>query len=179
MTAPPFAIQVALTTLVVGAAAIDVRTRRIPNWLAGSGLCAGFGLQGIFRGWSGLGDAALGAGLAFAVYFGLFALRAMGGGDVKLMMAVGALTGVSNWFSIFILASISGGLLAVILILLHGTLLPSLRTLAVLLGQLVRLRAPYRAEPLLDVSHPRAVTLPHGLSIAAGTLVFLFLANSA
>lgn len=179
MTAPPDWIQVTLITLVLVAAVIDVRTRRIPNWLSGAGMLAGFGLQGTLRGWKGLEDAALGAGLAFLVYFILFALRAMGGGDVKLMTAVGALAGVSNWFIIFILASISGGILAVSLILFHGTLRPSVVNLGFLVEQLARFHVPYRANPALDVSHPRAVTLPHGLSIAAGSLLFLVLANAS
>ena len=32
-----------------------------------------------------------------------------------------------------------------------------------------------RANPELDVAHPAAVTLPHGLSIAAGCLAYLVL----
>ena len=179
MTAPPSWIQAALTLLVLVAAVIDVRTRRIPNWLSGAGIVAGFGLQGALRGWSGLGEAAMGAGLAFLVYFLLFALRAMGGGDVKLMMAVGALAGVSNWFTIFILASISGGIIALILIGFHGTLRPTAANIGFLLRQLVRFHVPYRANPVLDVSHPKAVTLPHGLSIAVGTILFLVLANAS
>ena len=35
----------------------------------------------------------MGAGLALLIYVPLFALRAMGGGDVKLMAAVGAIVG--------------------------------------------------------------------------------------
>ena len=177
MTEMPGTLQVSLAALALIAAAFDLRYRRIPNWLAAAGLFVGFGLQFVFRGWAGLRDAAWGAALAFSVYFILFALRAMGGGDVKLMAAVGAMAGPSNWFVIFLLGSIAGGVLAVILILAHGTLLRTVPNVLFVLGQLLLLQPPHQTKPELDVSHPRAVTLPHAVSIAVGCLLFLLLAR--
>ena len=73
------------------AAVFDLRTRRIPNWLCAAGFIAGFACQiALFR-WTGARDAALGAGIALLIYIPLFALRAVGGGDVKLMAAVGSM----------------------------------------------------------------------------------------
>jgi len=71
----------------------DLLAHRIPNRLTGSLLCLGFLLQLAFGGWSGLGQAALGTLVGFAVLFPLYLLRAMGAGDVKLLAAMGALLG--------------------------------------------------------------------------------------
>src|SRR5687767_3708853 len=107
-----------VTTLT--AAATDLRSRRIPNWLVVAGLLAGVTLNVVLAGWSGLLAAALGFALALAVYVPLFILRAMGGGDVKLMAAVGCMAGPQNWLTIFILASLAGGVMAIVILLSRG-----------------------------------------------------------
>ena len=72
----------------------DVRYRRIPNWLTAIGVLLGLGLNTfLYQGWPGLRFSLMGLGLAFGIYFGLYAVRAMGAGDVKLMAAIGALVG--------------------------------------------------------------------------------------
>jgi len=169
----PDAIRIAAAALVCVAALFDLKYRRIPNWLNGAGLITGFALQTMLRGWAGLRDAAAGAAFAFLVYLALFALRAMGGGDVKLMTALGAILGPYDWFWVLLYASITGGVIAVILLLLRGTLLKTLFRVGIVLGDLSHLRAPYRSNPEMDVSHPQAVTLPHGVSVAIGCLLFL------
>lgn len=168
-------LQVSLIVLVLAASVYDLRYRQIPNWLTAAGLMAGFGFQAIFRGWTGLRQAALGSALAFGIYLILFALRALGGGDLKLMTAIGAIVGPLNWLVIFVTSSIINLVLVILFVLRHGTLLKTVMNVLFLLGQLLRLRAPYRQNPELDVSHPIAVTLPHAIPIALGCLLFLLL----
>jgi prepilin peptidase CpaA len=163
----------AILTLV--AAAGDLRNRRIPNWLAACGLAAGFVLQGALAGWPGIRAAFLGCGLALLIYVPLFALRAMGGGDVKLMAAVGSLAGPQNWLVIFILASLAGGVWALLLILSRGAMGQALINAVHILTEAGRLRPPYQSRPELDVAHPKALSVPHGVAIAVGTGVFLML----
>ena len=171
----PDPIQVALAALVAIAAVYDLRWRRIPNWLVLSGLLLGFGLQGYLFGWPGARQAMLGMLLAGAVYLPLFALRAMGGGDVKLMLAVGALAGTRNWFLIFLLTAVLGGFAAIALLLVRGSLTRTLQNVGYILSELVQLRAPHASMAELNVEHPQAVTMPHGAVIASGTLLFLIL----
>lgn len=169
----PQAIQITLVTLVLIAAGFDIRYRRIPNWLTYGGLVTGFALQSWLFGWAGVKDAALGALAAFVLYFGLFALRAMSAGDVKLMTAVGALVGPMNWLYIFLVAAICGAVIVIVLTLLRGTLLQTLSRVLIVLGEMSRMRAPYEAHPELDVAHPNAVTLPHAVPIALGCMLCL------
>ena len=167
--------QAALAALVLLAAAFDVRYRKIPNSLVLTGLVTGLALSYLFFRSQGLKDALLGALLAFAVYFPLFALRAMGAGDLKLMVAVASFVGPSNWIALFLITAILGGAIAIVLLLYRGQLGRTLGNVLIVLGELSHLRAPYHRNPALDVAHPSAIRLPHGISIAAGTLLFLLM----
>ncbi len=173
MTPVPLSVQVLLAALVVTAAAYDIRFRRIPNWLVVLGLACGFGANAAAGGWGGLKLAAGGFALAFGGYLVLHLLHAMGAGDVKLMGAVGSLVGAGNWISVFIFTAIVGGVLALILVIFRGRLRRTLWNVFYILGELMRFRAPYMRREDLDVKSQKAVTLPHGVSIAAGSLAFL------
>ena len=162
---------------MVLAAFLDLRSRRIPNWLTVTGAVTGLSVNIYLHHWAGLLTGLLGMLLALAVYGFLFALRAMGGGDVKLMAAVGAFTGPREWLTIFAITAIVGGLFAMLTLLTRGGLKRTLSNIGVILGSLVRLRAPHGDRPDLDVSNPSSRTLPHGAAIASGVLsYFLWIA---
>lgn len=173
MTEVPLPVQALVVALVVIAAAYDIRFRRIPNWLALLGLVAGLGANTAIGGGDGLKQAAGGFALAFGVYLVLHLVRAMGAGDVKLMGAVGSLVGVGNWIPVFIFTALLGGLAALVLVTLRGRLRRTLWNVFYILGEFMRFRAPYMRREELDVKSEKAVTLPHGVAIAAGTLAFL------
>ena len=174
----PGPMQGALTALVLAAAIYDVRYRRIPNWLVAIGFAAALFMSlGVFH-TPGLRGSLAGAALAIAFYLPLFALRAMGAGDLKLMAAVGAFTGPSGWIVLFAITTILGGALALGLLLYRGKLGGALANIVFVLSELFHLRAPYWRRPELDVAHPGAMRLPHGVSIAGGTLLFLAFQHS-
>src|SRR5688500_14309130 len=85
-----------LLALLLWAAVEEARTRKIRNWLSLSLLLAGFlqslGLFGADR-TVGPGSSALGILVGFSLPFVLFAIGALGGGDVKLMAGIGAWLG--------------------------------------------------------------------------------------
>ena len=161
-----------LELLVVVAAFLDLRDRRIPNWLTASGMVAGLAINTYQYGSVGLKNAALGLLVAFAIYTLLFALRAMGGGDVKLMAAVGAFTGAEAWLKIFLITSVVGGVIAIMTLLFRGGWKGTARNIGMILKNLGQFRAPHLEHPELDISHPKASTLPHGASIALGVLIY-------
>jgi prepilin peptidase CpaA len=168
-----------LLVLVAGLSALsDLRSRTIPNWLTMGGLAAVLA-QVAVNGWLGVQAAGLGFGVAMLVYVPLFLLRLMGGGDVKMMAAIGAAAGPGNWLAIFLITSILGGPIALAAILLQGRFGKTMRNIGAMIWQLVRLRAPHHADPELDVAHPKSVGLPHGAVIALGVAVFLVLARFA
>jgi prepilin peptidase CpaA len=169
---PPL-FQIALGLTVVLAAFFDVKERRIPNWVVLLGMVLGFALNGVAWGWSGLLTSAKGFGLALAVYFGMYMLRAMGAGDAKLMAAIGSITGAANWLGIMFCTAIFGGVLAVITIATKGRFARTIWNVGFILGELSKGRAPYKNMPELDVASPHAATLPHGVAVLCGVTAFL------
>jgi prepilin peptidase CpaA len=169
----PITHQILLLALVLAGGFFDWRERRIPNWLTLMGVVLGFGLNGTAYGGSGLLISLKGFGLALAVYFTLYAIRAMGAGDVKLMAAVGSVAGWSNWLGVFILTAIIGGVGALVAILLRRRVGRTFRNLGLILVALRLRQAPYELSQELDVTSEQALRLPHGVFIMLGVLAFL------
>jgi Flp pilus assembly protein protease CpaA len=71
----------------------DLRSRRIANWINITLLILGFSTQFYLNGFEGLATSALGVLVATLVCTILFQLRIFGGGDLKLFVAVSAMTG--------------------------------------------------------------------------------------
>lgn len=86
---PFIGIAILMTVAVV----IDVKTRRIPNWLTVSAFVAGIAYHAFTNGWQGFGFAMAGFGVGFGILLVLWLIGGGGGGDVKLMGAVGAWVG--------------------------------------------------------------------------------------
>src|SRR5580692_2194139 len=169
--------QILLGILVAIAAVFDIRYRRIPNWLVLAGIIIGISWNVYSSGWSGLGRAAAGLGLGFVLYFPLWLLRARGAGDVKLLAAVGAITGPGNCFWIFLLTAILGGIIAVILLLFRGRARQTFFNVGWIIRDLIHLRAPYKSSAELDVTTSKGLRLPHGAMIAVGAIAFIFIAK--
>jgi prepilin peptidase CpaA len=124
-------------------------------------------------GWPALRFSLLGFGVGFGVYLALYALRAMGAGDVKLMAAVGTMVGWEDWFGIFVITAIIGGAMALILIVVKKRFTKTVFNVGVILNEMKSGRPAYLAKEELDVKSPKALGLPHGAVIAVGTLFFL------
>jgi prepilin peptidase CpaA len=169
--------QISVAALVLAAAATDFRSRRIPNWLTLSGVCAGFLLHGIAAGLAGIETSLMGMFLAFGIYLALYCLRAMGAGDVKLMAAVGAIVGPANWMVVFVASALAGGVLAGLMMIWKGRVRQTLWNTAFIVNELVHFRPPYRRRSDLDVKDARALNMPYGVAIAAGTMACLLLAR--
>jgi prepilin peptidase CpaA len=110
--------------LGVAAVVEDLRRRRVPNWLTAAGLVGGLGCAA-WGGWHGLGTAAAGTLVGFLILLPFNLFGGMGGGDVKLMAAYGALLGPSGILLAAVFAAVFGGLSAA------GTLLWRPRTAAI------------------------------------------------
>jgi prepilin peptidase CpaA len=168
-------LKIALAVLVLLAAFNDIRSRTVPNALTVTGVVCGVLLQTSLNHWAGTKASLFGLAVGLALFLPLFLLRGMGGGDVKLMAAIGSMAGPTDTIVIFILTAVFGGVLAVALLLWKGGLGRALRNTGVILGELVRLRAPHDAHPELTIDDAQAVKLPYAVAIAMGTLAFLVL----
>ncbi|MBY6185060.1 A24 family peptidase [Marinobacter hydrocarbonoclasticus] len=98
----------------VTAMVLDLRTQRIPNALAVTALLTGLLVNTVAAGWSGLGTALLGAASAL-VLVPFYGKKWIGGGDVKLMIGIGALIGPIHCLWVVALAITCGALLVPLL----------------------------------------------------------------
>jgi len=162
--------DLALIGLVCTAAWLDFTTHRIPNWLTVTGLAAALTLR------APLGSGALvtgleGLGVGLAVSLGLYALRAIGGGDVKLLAAVGAFFGFPAVIGALALMAVLGGAFALVSMVRRG-LLPLLIFNPVDLVKSWRSLA--RPSQFRTLDSPGALTIAYGVPIAVGTLIWWF-----
>ena len=97
----------------------DLRERRIPNRLVLSGMFLGVVIQSL-RGWEGIKDSLSGMALGLVILLPFFAAGMLGGGDVKTLAAIGAITGPRIlWFS-FMAGAAAGGIVAVPALIPHS-----------------------------------------------------------
>jgi prepilin peptidase CpaA len=155
-------LKIAIAGLLLLAAARDIMTRTVPNWMsvALAALCTGLAATGFHLVWG------LGFGLAiFAVCLLCWLRGWMGGADVKLLGATAIAVGPADAETFLLAVTLFGGILAV----------------AYLAGRFVLRRpAPGRPQRLL----PRVLRieawrirrrgpLPYACAIAAGTMFVL------
>ncbi|HEY3443923.1 MAG TPA: A24 family peptidase [Paludibaculum sp.] len=163
--------------LVLIAAFSDLRSRTIPNWLTLGGIVAGLAMHSYLTGWSGLQFSATGLGVAALVFLPIFMMRWLGGGDVKLWAAVGALTGATNLIVIFIFDSFLGGAAALIAVITRGRSRKTLHNICRIISALLHGKAPYQVSPELEAGTEESMGMPHAATIAAATLFILWAAT--
>ncbi len=95
------------------AAAIDLRTGRIPNLLTATVAVTGFALAGLGLTGHSMAGALAGALIGFALMLPGHLLGGTGAGDVKLLAALGTLLGPVGIAMAFLYSAIAGGFLAV------------------------------------------------------------------
>ena len=157
----------AVPLAVIGAAS-DVRTKKIPNWLTYSGLLSALLFRFALAGWAALERGLAAVLVAGGIFFLLFLLGGMGGGDVKLMASVAAWAGSSQVKAVLIAAAIAGGVLAIAYIVLGGRIRKTLFNVFEIIGHHVT--SGLRPHPSLNIRQGTATRVPYGLAIAMGTL---------
>lgn len=154
------------------AAAIDVRSRRIPNSLTGPLLLCGLVYGLACNGASGLQSAGIGAALAGIPFIVLWLFGASGAGDAKLMLALGAWLAIPAAGFLLLSVCVAGGVLSLAFVLIRqrGSLVASLLRALNIIPLL--LRGPgslsQRAELIAAGATP-GDRMPYGVAICAGT----------
>jgi prepilin peptidase CpaA len=159
--------------IVALAAAIDIQTRRIPNFLTFGGALAALALHAATGGWTGLGASAAGWLVGASLFFPLYALRGLGAGDVKLLAAVGACLGPWDILRASLYTVLAGGLLALAVGTIRGYNRQALRNLWALLA--FWRAAGVQPYPALTVESATGPRLAYGTAIAAGTFAAVWL----
>lgn len=118
-----YGLLAGLAIALLFAAFTDWRQRKIHNWLnLGIALAApAFWWASGLSLWPGVAIQFGVALLAFAILAGLFALKAMGGGDVKLLTALALWIRWEAFIELLFVMAIAGGVLTVVMGVWHVT----------------------------------------------------------
>lgn len=168
-----------LALLITAALVADLRRHRIPNRLVllalGGGLLThlagpvndGGGLFGYWPGALGAQGALLGALTALALFLPLYALHAMGAGDVKLMVGIGSFAGPADALNLTLFILAMGGVVALVRMLWAGT------TRRVLSNLMLMFMPVFHGGPrAFDPATQSADRIPYALAMAAGLLAY-------
>ncbi len=152
---------------------IDYAQRKVPNWLNVSLILAGFVVQAVFHGFTGIGDGALGLCVGFGVLIVPWLMHGMGAGDVKLMMAIGVWFGPWMTLISFAVGAMIGGAVAMVMILSTGRLYHALGNLNIIWVKMQSRDTLFgefgSAKSFGDTSQ----LLPYGVPLTAGSLLVL------
>jgi prepilin peptidase CpaA len=168
MMVPAIVISIGLAACV-----FDVRTRRIPNALTLSAAVAGLLYHAALSGVAGVQLAAAGWLLGLLLLLPYFALGGMGGGDVKLVAALGAWLGPWETFWLAMYAGIAGGVLGLIVALTHGYVRRAFANIRSMIGFWAVVG--FKPVPGMTLESSTAPRLAYAIPILAGTMVALWL----
>jgi prepilin peptidase CpaA len=149
----------------ITAAISDVAWGKIPRIFTLTALIAGLAFH-----WATgqVLSAAAAAFIGFGIGLTLFRLGAIGGGDVKLITALGALLGLGRWALAMEVALVAAGVIALIQVCRRGLVRQTFRNM----GQLLRgvFTRGLVADPVINIRNKALVRMPFGLAAALGTL---------
>ncbi|MEA3403908.1 MAG: A24 family peptidase [Armatimonadota bacterium] len=162
-----WALVVATAALAVGAAWTDIHWGKVFNLMTVPFAILGLTLNTVAGGIDGLLLSAGGIAAGFALWLlSRFLGRILGGGDIKLLMAFGALLGPAFMFWTFVFGALIGGVIAVAMALRQGLLQSVLRGMCVSLYARAAMATPMEITASAD-----ELRLPYAVALCAGALL--------
>ncbi len=157
-----------LTTLILCIALIislitDIKNRKILNVVTIPAVFTGLVLNTVDAGFDGFLFSFYGLVTGFVLLIIPYALGGMAAGDVKLLMAIGALKGTAFVFGSFLYIAIIGGVIAFLILVKQKELLNSMKRI-LFSAQLKTLDGLNKNE----LHH----AFPYGVAIVLGTISF-------
>jgi prepilin peptidase CpaA len=164
-----------LLVLLVAAAVSDYRTFRIPNWLTVGGTVFALVYNSAVppewhADWSW---APAGMLLGFGAMLPMYAIRAMGAGDVKLMTMIGAFLGLSGTAHALLFSVVTGGVAALGYALRKRMLTRMLANTGGVMRGMLWSTVAGNIPSLQGAAMPSVGKLAYGISIALGTAIWL------
>ena len=120
-------------------------------------------------------DGLMGLALAVGIFGLAYLFHMLGGGDVKLMCAVGALKGVRFFFDAAVLTACAGAIIAVGVLIWRGRLKEGLKC------SLVAMFTPWKLKKrreALPADAAEMTTIPYVVAIVIGTVMAWLLTSS-
>jgi len=147
----------------------DWRFRRIPNWITVPALLLGIGLNTFVGGWPGARSSLLGAGLGFVLLLPFALARGLGMGDLKLVVALGAILGPQHLIVVLFATILLNAIIAVAMMVQKKRVRQTLRNLGHMLAAFLSLHLP---GPDLTIDNPELVKVPFGVACAVAVILY-------
>ncbi|MGH7971411.1 MAG: A24 family peptidase [Limisphaerales bacterium] len=164
-TAAPVPALLAVALVLTAAVFTELKENKIPNWLTFTGMAAGLAI-GYLYGKPALWSSFAGLSIGFGFLFIFYVFGGVGGGDVKLMGAAGALMGSELIKPAVLYTALLGAFLALMLVIWR-------RDFWLRVGHSLRRLAFWSKPTDQPPAQSQPVTVPYGLAIAAGCLLAL------
>ncbi len=156
--------------LAIGAAYTDIRWGKVFNWMTVPFALLGLTLNTVGGGFDGLLLSLGGIGAGFALWLvSNFLGRILGGGDIKLLMAFGALLGPVFMVYTFAIGAIVGGAAALGIALKQGLLAKIMKQM----GTSIYMRAAFKS-PMEITDGAGEVRLPYAIALGIGALITVY-----
>lgn len=158
-----------LMAVLVISSYTELKEKRIPNWVTISGLLIGL-LAGYFPGGITLTQSISGFVVGFFFLFVFYMFGGMGGGDVKLMGAVGALQGYPLVMNSLVYTAFIGGAMAIWVLVSNQHFW---RGMGQSMAMFFRIHKP--EEEQAKENEEKLGTVPYGIAIISGTSLTIVL----
>lgn len=160
-------ILISLISLI--AALTDAWRGRIYNWLTLPGLIMGIVFWILQNGAAGFQFAIIGVFVGFLILIWMYALKFLGAGDVKLLMALGAWGGAKFAVETAFLSVVLGGMFAFFILLFRGRLLEFIsKAYNFILGILMK------EMKITPMKFDRTMKMPFGIPMAIAAIWITF-----
>jgi prepilin peptidase CpaA len=123
------------------------------------------------EGWSGLLFSLVGASTAFFLVLVLYVVGALGGGDVKLFAAIGAIMGVMFVLQTLVYAILWAGLIGLFLLLIQRKIRSTSRKLT---GWLFSILALNKIETFFELKHQKNIKFPFMYAVFPAVAVTIY-----
>lgn len=162
----------------VVAAYIDGKQLKVPNKLNFPMIIGGwiwssisYGISG--EGWyTGLMWSLAGTFVGLMTLIPARAIGGMGGGDVKMMAAIGAWVHCTATFYAFCLSAIIGAVMAIAMIIRSGQIQKHYHQFWLIFNEIVTIRDPEKLSEIARERKPNMHLLPYGIPLAIGTILY-------
>ncbi len=161
----------------VVAAYIDGTQLKVPNAITFPMIIAGWMYSSVAYGMAGDGWymgllwSIGGTAVGLACLYPFYAIGGMGGGDVKMLAAVGAWVHSSITISAFFLSAFIGGLMAVLMIVFSKSATKHYYQFFGILNEIVAVKDPEKLSEMAAARKHTMHLLPYGIPIAIGTIL--------
>lgn len=165
-------LYVVTSSFVIGTIAViwDLKFHKIPNWLTLPGIVFGIAVN-LFFNFKGWYIPVFGLVVGFLLLLIPFALGGIAGGDIKLLMALGAILGPKAVLWITLIGGVAGGLISILTIFRRMGFSNGIFRIYMFFCSIIG--GSKKSEKILSNNADTKLYIPYGLAIYLGLIFVL------